>query len=91
MPDDPSQRAIPVQTAKPKTPLTAYVVLAKDADKDWWLPAAKIGARSGEDAIRRHIEDVKAAGGVFVAVPARSWQPVKVATKVETSVVIEDA
>jgi hypothetical protein len=74
---------------KPKAALTEYIVLAQKGED--WKQVAKIGARSGEDAVKRHVSrGTSGSGGVFVAVPARSWQPMKVTAKVETTLVIED-
>ncbi len=89
MPNDPSQETIPAPKSERAADATTYVVLATD-ESDFWRVVVKVEARSGEDAIRRHVAG-KTEGGVFVAVPARSWKPVKVTPKVETTLVIEEA
>lgn len=38
-------------------------------------------ARSGTQAVSAHLKDKELDGGTFYAVPARSWQPVTVATE----------
>lgn len=83
----------PAAPATPKTaaPPTEYVILAQDlpANKsdgqgDGWLKVNKVTARSANEA-------VKAAcggkAGLYVAIPARSFQPVTV--KVETKTTIK--
>ena len=49
-----------------------------------WETIAEVEAANAQDAIR---QAAKGAEGVYVAVPARSWQPVTV--KVETRTVVK--
>lgn len=69
------------------TVTTEYVVLNKDGEG--WKPIVPtVKARSAEHAIR------EAAGntpGNYVAVPARSWKPVKVSVDTVPTVKLEDA
>ncbi len=94
MSDDPSQETIPVQTGKPErsTEATTYVVLYTTASATGWVEHKRVEARSAEAAVRAAIgEKIPDGAASFVAVPGRSWKPVKVTPKIETTLVIEDA
>lgn len=66
---------------------TEYVVLRQDDDK--WAFVKKSTARTPDAAVK----DAHGTGSaaVYVAVPARSWKPMKVTPKVETTLVVEAA
>jgi hypothetical protein len=61
---------------------TAYLVLSKDADKDWWIAAGTYNAASSKAAVSAHVKAKGSTVGTFVAVPERSWHPLTL--KVET-------
>lgn len=54
-----------------------------DADSCWLVVSASVMATSATGAIRQVAAKLtaEAQAGVFVAVPARSWKPTKVAPK----------
>lgn len=74
---------------------TEYVVLG--AYEDVWTVAARVTCRDTATAVRTVAaakDDLPArirGTDVFVAVPTRSWKPVKVTAKVETTLVLEEA
>lgn len=73
---------------------TDYVILKVvhgDAQHDLYGEVGRRMAASAEQAIRQFVEGRPDNEGLYVAVPARSWKPVKVATKTETRLVLEDA
>lgn len=73
-------------------PTTGYVILSLDEDTGLWSREKKIEARSGEAAIREWAaETVRTDSLTFVAVPERSWKPIKVTPKVTTSLTLEEA
>lgn len=80
---------------------TTYVVLeqreAKSPDEAaerqanyYWVEREQIVARSAQDAIRTYAKanGVGEKGGVFFAVPQRSWNPVKVAVETQTKLTL---
>jgi len=62
--------------------VTEYLLLEKTKD-DAWTVAGKKEAASARAAIRAALAGENGTAGTFVAIPARSWQPVTV--KVETA------
>ena len=52
---------------------TEYVLLTREGDGDRWMKAGTVMASGAEAAIRANGES-----GEWVAVPARSWQPMTV-------------
>jgi hypothetical protein len=69
---------------------TEYVVLRLvDTDADAYEVVQRVSARDADQAIRK----VAAEQGVgtFVATPARSWNPMRVTPKVETTLILEEA
>lgn len=56
----------------------------------WRESVVNVFARSAEAAIRKAVEALPEAQrqGTFVAVPARSWKPVRVQERVERTLVI---
>jgi hypothetical protein len=86
IPDTPADEPTPPPTpeAEPAAKQsTVYLVLSKDADKDWWIVVSTYTAASSKAAIAAAVKDKDAKAGTFVAVPARSWQPLTL--KVETA------
>lgn len=77
------------------SPLTEYVVMSQTPSitngasaipGGLWKPIKTVSARSANEAIKQ-VADTKAEA-VYVAVPARSFNPVKVTPKVETTLVL---
>lgn len=66
---------------------TEYVVLRQEDDR--WVVAKTTVARTPENAIKSAHSNGN--GAVYVAVPSRSWNPVKVTPKVETTLTLEAA
>jgi hypothetical protein len=58
-----------------------------------WTTLEKHEARSAEAAVRAACGPVSELTGdvVLVAIPVRSWRPVKVSAKVERTLIVEDA
>lgn len=84
--------------AKPaaKKATGGYIVLFKEpgasqatGEDRWAVHATDPAATSASAAIRKHATETSEAG-IFVAVPARSWKPVKVSMKSETKLVVEE-
>lgn len=82
-------------TAEKQT--TVYVVLEQRESQSpdeaaerqanyYWVEREQIKARSAQDAIRTYAKKngIGDKGGVFYAVPQRSWNPVKVAVETQT-------
>lgn len=72
--------------------LTPYVVVRKTG-QSWDVIKDRVTCRNGEIAIREVVEglaDVDQAG-VYIAIPARSWNPVKITPKTVTTLEIEAA
>lgn len=74
---------------------TEYVVLSKaipaantSGGVQGWQEVKSVTARSATEAVRAAAGDKNAA--MYVAVPARSWNPVKVTPKVTTTFAIEE-
>lgn len=85
-----STTAEPANTpAKTKKQASDYVVLAHESTSDIWKVVAIVPARSAHEAIR-HVSDGK-SGPTYVAVPERSWRPVKVKTETRTVLKLETA
>lgn len=91
------------QIAGSRVPVTAsvkvdteYVVLrwnGNDAEKklETWAVVGTFTARTAGDAAKAaHARRGSDNGSTYVAVPARSWKPVRVTPKVETSLVVEE-
>ena len=67
--------------------MTAYVVLGQYENE--WTTAGIFEARSAQSAIRSCLENGDLPARIkmtdhYVAVPARSWQPVQVTTETKT-------
>lgn len=79
----------PEPTSPQKKPsLTTYLVLGKDAARDIWVPVKTYDARSAREAIFAAAKEQKTETGTYVAVPARSWQPLTVKTETQTKLVL---
>lgn len=62
--------------------MTEYLLLERTKDGDWSEVSGTTKASSAKSAIRKALSGQNGgSGGEFVAVPARSWQPVKVAVE----------
>lgn len=75
-------------TEQPTKSETEYVILEFVPPGSW----DEFGRGTGRDshaAIKAALE-TNPTGGTFVAIPARSWKPVKVTTKTETTLVLDD-
>lgn len=73
---------------------TSYVLLLLEANGNYSVAATGQVARSSDAAVRTFAENIKVTnenGITLVAIPERSWKPVKVTAKVTTSLVIEEA
>jgi hypothetical protein len=74
---------------------TDYVILEQIGDAAHppatdWAEFARETARSDSQAIRRALEG-NTDGGTFVAIPARSFKPVKVTAETKTTLKLEEA
>lgn len=74
---------------KGNTPLTSYMVLQQNAEGDW-IEMGEHHASSAEAAIREAAANVRDSR-VHVAVPVRSWKPVRVTVETVSRVKLEDA
>lgn len=83
---------------------TAYMVVARQEAPSpntatsrptggWNIVGTNLTARSTEHAVRIYAEKLGADQKdiVLVAVPARSWRPMKVTAKVTTALILEEA
>lgn len=82
----------PAATPGPTAPMTEYVILANKPQQGAWLEeTARVPARSAQAAVRAHVDRIAAVeekDGVYIAVPVRSWQPIKVKIETKTNVVL---
>lgn len=78
---------------KAATRTTTYIILeigtTSSETPRLWKERGQVQAISAVAAIRKHVEPDAGLEGTFVAIPARSWQPVKVSTETKTSVKLE--
>jgi hypothetical protein len=83
LPQAPGSQSKPVQR-------TEYVVLEK-VEGDGWVEAKRVQATSSAAAVSKHVGDRDLADQdiAFVAVPVRSWQPVKPKTTTKTTTTLE--
>lgn len=68
---------------------TDYIVLAHESASNTWKVIRIVPARSAHEAIR-HVSDGK-SGPTYVAVPERSWRPVKIRAETRTVLKLETA
>lgn len=68
--------------------MTPYVVLVEHPREEghWTVRVLEVEARSAEQAVRLAAAEIGA--GQYVAVPARSWQPVTVKVETQTRMVL---
>jgi hypothetical protein len=76
-------------------PDTTYIVL-READyapgeRAWKVENSSVPAASADAAVRLACKTASNPTGVYVAVPARSWKPVKVAAVQTTALKLESA
>lgn len=63
-----------ISAEKEPAPLTKYLVLSKDADKDqWWIEVGTFEARAPHKAIEQAMAVAKRDQGTFAAVPQSKW------------------
>jgi hypothetical protein len=80
------------QGPKSKQPArTAYVVLVQVDDDGWREAPEHVEAASGFAAVKRYLAENESARSAasYVAVPARSWQPLKQQTTTRTITTLE--
>jgi hypothetical protein len=69
--------------------VTEYVILEVQEPEanglHLWQEAARVDARSAAAAIRSALSGENGTPGEFVAVPARSWKPVKVSVETKST------
>lgn len=83
----------PTESDKPKRDGTEYVVLElkEDADEAWSV-IDSVRAGSAQAAISAILPGFTPnKGGTYVAVPVRSWKPVKVSVETVSRVKLEEA
>ena len=69
--------------------MTEYLILHSHNEDSTWTLIGQIEARSAQAAIRERLNGAAQSSahygdGTYVAVPARSWQPVSVRTETKT-------
>lgn len=65
--------------------MTDYLIL-KSVEGGTWEVVGSTEARSARSAIRSRVDGkAETQEGTYVAVPSRSWQPVKVAVETKTA------
>lgn len=72
--------------------MTSYVILKQDPETgsgSRWIEWGTEEASSSARAIKAVADD--AGGGVYIAVPARSWRPLTVKVEQKTSVTVTAA
>lgn len=101
--EPPVVRTPPADPPSPETG-TRYVVLSMHGasptyggpEVTWLVVAPNLTARSPQDAVTTYAEKTKdfakqEGGLILVAVPERSWKPLKVTPKVTTTLTVEEA
>jgi hypothetical protein len=69
---------------------TVYVVLRKDGSgTHLWMEIDRASSGNAEQAIRAAVDKGEYDSGIFVAVPARSWQPRTVSVETVSRIVID--
>lgn len=91
MPTPDQATQVAQQSRAPASPArTEYVVLVQVDDDGWREDPTKVEAASATAAVKRYIADHSHSGAAsFVAVPARSWQPLKQQTTTKTITTLE--
>jgi hypothetical protein len=88
----PVPQAAATQSGAAKQPArTAYVVLVQVDDDGWREAPDTVEAASATAAVKRYLADNESArsAAAYVAVPARSWQPLKQQTTTKTITTLE--
>lgn len=70
---------------------TDYLVFKQEAGGRGWEEETTIRATSADAAIRRHLDGKTSTAESYVAVPARSWHPVRVKVETRSVVTLEGA
>jgi len=72
---------------------TEYVIVTFNEDSDEWAEHGDhVKATSPAGAIRKHLGNFPGhPGGTYIAIPARSWKPVKVTPQTVTTLKLEEA
>ena len=63
--------------------MTLYVILSRSGEG--WMEEGTQEARSARAALSAHLNGVLAAEAQYVAVPERSWKPMKVSVETKQS------
>ena len=70
---------------------TSYVILrAPENENGFKVLPNPVSARTAEEAIRKVAEGTS-TNGTFVAVPARSWRPLRVRQETQVKLKVEEA
>lgn len=82
---------VPAATTTTAPAPTEYVVMRLDGGT--WREIARVPGRDSYAAVRAAVQklDEDMLAGTYLAVPVRSWKPVKVTPQVETTLIIQDA
>lgn len=67
---------------------TEYLILSKSAGSSTWTEQKTVEASSAKAAVRKFLGEASNPDGTYVAVPARSWQPVTVKTEQTTKITL---
>lgn len=82
----------PKAPAAEKGTTTRYVILTFDTTTDNWFEAGdRVPATSKNAAIAKHSRAYAEGSATYVAIPERSWKPIKVTVSTETVVKLGDA
>lgn len=80
--------SLAITNTGPSQPLTEYIVLIKQDGEGWKTIFPNVEARSSEHAVKAASNGT---AGTYVAIPSRSWKPVKVSVETVKRVRLEDA
>ena len=82
---------VPAPEPKPeqkKAATTDYLILSRAAVGGPWTEQKTVSASSAKAAVRGWLAGSTDPDGTYVAVPARSWQPVTVKTETQTKITL---
>lgn len=82
----PGETAPPAPEPAAEKQSTVYLVLTQAAENGPWTAISTYTAASAKAAVSLAVKDKDAKAGTFVAVPARSWQPLTLSVETETKV-----
>jgi len=85
-PDGVAAAPPPAEPAEAKSSAREYVVLKQAAKGGPWAEVKRVEATGADAAIRSLGQDGLEDGVTYVAVPSRSWNPVKVEVKTTTTI-----